>query len=57
VRGDRPAFRAALERFGREPRDARSARASEAGRHAREAFDPGRQVAAHLELFDRLTRV
>jgi len=55
ARGDRGAFRAAVARLAAEGPAARAARSAEAAAFAREAFDPGRAVAAHLELFARLT--
>lgn len=51
ARGDHPAFRAALAACMAEPFEARANRAAAARRHARETFDPARQVAAYLELF------
>ncbi len=54
ARGDHPAFRAALARLIGEPADARAARAAEARAYARATFDPARQVAAYLDLFERL---
>jgi glycosyltransferase involved in cell wall biosynthesis len=53
-RGDRAAFRAALVRLIAEGPAARAARGAEAQAFARATFDPGRQVAAYLELFERL---
>jgi glycosyltransferase involved in cell wall biosynthesis len=53
-RGDRAAFRAAIRELAGEPAEARAARRAAAQDYARAAFDPGRQVAAYLELFARL---
>jgi glycosyltransferase involved in cell wall biosynthesis len=53
-RGDRAAFRSALLRLLGEPRETRLARAAEARAFARSTFDPRRQVAAYLELFQKL---
>jgi glycosyltransferase involved in cell wall biosynthesis len=52
--GDRSGFRAALVRLIGESPEARSARGAEARAFARAAFDPARQVAAYLDLFERL---
>lgn len=54
ARGDRAAFRAALERLMAAPPGERTARAAEARAFARTAFDPAAQVAAYLDLFARL---
>lgn len=55
-RGDHAGFRAALARlFAASPAD-RSRRAAAARTAARVTFDPARQVAAYLELFQRLRR-
>ncbi len=54
ARGDHAAFRAALARLIAEPAEARAARAAEARAFARATFDPSRQVAAYLDLFQRL---
>jgi glycosyltransferase involved in cell wall biosynthesis len=55
-RGDRAAFRAALERLAAASADERAARSAEARSFARTTFDPDRQVAAYLDLFGRLVR-
>jgi glycosyltransferase involved in cell wall biosynthesis len=52
--GDRPAFRAAVERLIADPPDRRAARSAEARAYALEKFDPARQAAAYFELFERL---
>lgn len=52
--GDREAFRSALISRISEPAPARGERAAEARCHARQTFDPERQVCAHLDLFRRL---
>jgi len=54
-RGNRAAFRIALERLAADPPGTRAARAAEAAAFARATFDPVRQVAAYLELFGKLT--
>jgi glycosyltransferase involved in cell wall biosynthesis len=54
--GDRAAFRIALEGLVAEPPDLRGARAAEARAFARATFDPARQTAAYLELFQRLAQ-
>lgn len=54
-RDDRRKFHAALVRQITEPAAARAARAAEAKRHAREHFDPERQFAAYLKLFQALS--
>jgi glycosyltransferase involved in cell wall biosynthesis len=54
ARGDRAAFRLALERLAAEPAEARARRSAEARAFARETFAPERQVAKYLELFGRL---
>lgn len=54
ARDDRVAFRAALTRRMTEPPHSRVAAAASARAFARETFDPARQVAAYLRLFDRL---
>jgi len=53
-RGDRAAFRMALVRLIGEPAEAKRARSAEARAFARATFDPARQVAAYLGLFQRL---
>lgn len=53
-RGDTDAFRGALLRLMSEPATLRTERGSLARRHARETFDPARQVAAYLDLFGRI---
>ncbi|ACB75991.1 glycosyltransferase [Opitutus terrae] len=53
-RGERDAFRDALEQLARATPPARAARAAAARDFARNTFDPARQVAAYLELFSRL---
>jgi len=53
-RGDRDAFRAAIVRVARESSAEHAVRASEARAYARTTFDPTRQVAAYLELFQAL---
>jgi glycosyltransferase involved in cell wall biosynthesis len=55
-RGDRAAFRSAVVRLLGEAWETRLARAAEARAFARATFDPARQVAAYLELFQRLQR-
>jgi glycosyltransferase involved in cell wall biosynthesis len=55
-RGDRAAFRLALERLAADPPDIRAARAAEASAFARSEFDPARQVSAYLDLFSRLLK-
>jgi glycosyltransferase involved in cell wall biosynthesis len=54
--GDRAAFRAAVEQLMAEPADRRADRAAEARAFARAAFDPDRQTAAYLDLFQRLAQ-
>jgi glycosyltransferase involved in cell wall biosynthesis len=54
ARGDHEAFHAALVRLMSEPRDSRQRRAAAARDFARTNFDPQRQIAAYLELFDTL---
>lgn len=54
ARDDRAAFRAALTRRMTEPPHSRLAAAASARAFARETFDPSRQVAAYLGLFNRL---
>ena len=54
-RGDRSAFRATLSRRISEPQTAHDERAADARAFARTTFDPTRQFAAYLELFQRLT--
>jgi glycosyltransferase involved in cell wall biosynthesis len=53
-RGDREGFRAAIVRLSGEPAAAREARSAEARTFARSTFDPARQIAAYLDLFERL---
>ncbi|MGD1030544.1 MAG: glycosyltransferase [Opitutaceae bacterium] len=55
-RGDRAAFRLALGRLAAEPPEVRAARSLEAAAFARATFDPTRQVAAYLDLFQRLLK-
>ncbi|HEX2855129.1 MAG TPA: glycosyltransferase [Opitutaceae bacterium] len=55
ARDDRTAFRGQLLRLLHEPAADRSARADRARAYARATFDPARQVAAYLELFQKLT--
>ena len=55
-RGNRTAFRLALERLAAEPPGARTARAAAARAFALAEFDPARQVAAYLDLFGRLAK-
>jgi glycosyltransferase involved in cell wall biosynthesis len=55
-RGNRTAFQLALERLAAEPPDSRATRAAEARAFALAEFDPVRQVAAYLDLFDRLAQ-
>lgn len=54
ARDDRTAFRTALAQLIAAPAAARTARAAEARIYARTAFDPKRQVAAYLDLFQTL---
>ena len=54
-RGDRTAFRGTLSRRISEPQIAHDERAADARDFARSAFDPARQVAAYLDLFQHLT--
>ena len=56
ARGDRDAFREALVRCLNLAPPARTALAAEASRHARDSFDPARQVAAYLHLFAQLAQ-
>jgi glycosyltransferase involved in cell wall biosynthesis len=56
ARGDREAFRAALVRLMSEPPEVQQHRSTAARAFARANFDPQRQVAAYLELFDTLRR-
>jgi glycosyltransferase involved in cell wall biosynthesis len=53
-RGDDDGFRAAILRLAGEPPEAKATRRAEARAYARATFDPGRQVAAYLELFERV---
>jgi glycosyltransferase involved in cell wall biosynthesis len=53
-RGDHAAFRAALQRLFAASPAQREKRAATAKTAARLTFDPGRQVAAYLDLFSRL---
>lgn len=55
-RGDRAAFRAAIERLAAASSAERAARSAEARAFARTTFDPARQVAAYVDLFSRLVR-
>jgi glycosyltransferase involved in cell wall biosynthesis len=52
--GDPGGFRAALTRLASDTPQERSARADEARSFARSSFDPGRQVAAYVGLFESL---
>ena len=52
---DRAAFLAALLRLAREGGAERQARRDRAAAHARLTFDPQRQVAAYLQLFQKLS--
>lgn len=54
-RDDRTHFRATLTRRMTEPDIAHAERAADAKRYARENFDPERQVAAYLKLFQKLS--
>jgi glycosyltransferase involved in cell wall biosynthesis len=54
-RGDRTAFRDTLTRRISEPDIAYAERSADARNYARLTFDPARQVAAYLDLFQRLT--
>jgi glycosyltransferase involved in cell wall biosynthesis len=56
ARGDRVAFRAMLTRRMTDEPEVRTATAANARAFARETFDPARQVAAYLRLFDRLAQ-
>lgn len=53
-RGDRAAFHAAVMRLAAASSNERLARATAARHFARSTFDPGRQVAAYLALFQQL---
>ncbi len=53
-RGDRAAFRTALTQLTREPVAARTRRAARARTFARERFDPARQSASYLALFQKI---
>ena len=53
-RNDRAAFRATLTRRMSEPDIAHAERSADARAYARKTFDPGRQTAAYLELFQTL---
>jgi glycosyltransferase involved in cell wall biosynthesis len=53
-RGDHAAFRAALTRLMALNESERAAMGDAAARYARTTFDPQRQVAAYLELFQKL---
>jgi glycosyltransferase involved in cell wall biosynthesis len=55
-RGNRAAFRLAIERLAAEPPAARAARSAEARSFALAEFDPDRQVAAYLDLFNRIAK-
>jgi glycosyltransferase involved in cell wall biosynthesis len=52
---DRASFQARLVALARESDDARQGRRTRAAAHARLTFDPQRQVAAYLELFQKLS--
>jgi glycosyltransferase involved in cell wall biosynthesis len=52
--GDADGFRAALARLRSDSPEEREARAAEARAFARTSFDPKRQVAAYLTLFEKL---
>jgi glycosyltransferase involved in cell wall biosynthesis len=54
TRDRRDAFRDAVTRLITEPTSTRASRSSEARTFARGAFDPARQVAAYLDLFQSL---
>ena len=54
ARDDRPGFRAALLQLRSESSEQKERRSAKARAFARTAFDPARQVAAYLELFERL---
>ena len=54
-RDDRAAFRAALLRLASAPPAERHDRAAQARTYARTTFDPARQVAAYLDLFQTVT--
>jgi glycosyltransferase involved in cell wall biosynthesis len=54
--GDDAGFRAALAGLASDTAGARALRATEARAFARASFDPGRQVAAYIGLFDLLIR-
>lgn len=53
-RGDPEGFRTTILRLANDPPSARAARAATARIFARKTFDPSAQVAAYLDLFDRL---
>lgn len=53
-RDDRAAFRATLTRRMSEPATAHAERSADARTFARTTFNPARQVAAYLDLFERL---
>ncbi len=53
-RDDPDAFRAAVVRLANDPASVRATRAEKARAFARDTFDPSAQVAAYLELFERL---
>jgi glycosyltransferase involved in cell wall biosynthesis len=53
-RDDRTAFRQTLHRLMTQPTAERLVMAASARAFARETFDPARQVAAYLQLFDHL---
>ena len=55
ARGDRTAFRRHVERLARAAPAERVARAERARSYAAATFDPEQHVAAHLDLFARLT--
>ncbi len=53
--GDRASFRSRIVALAREAEGARQGRHARASAHARLTFDPQRQVAAYLELFQKLS--
>lgn len=52
--GDRAAFRIAIERLLTDSPTEREKRSADARNYARQTFDPDRQIASYLELFERL---
>ena len=54
ARDDRAGFHTALSRLIAEPAAMRATRSTEARTYARTTFDPARQVATYLELFQKL---